>query len=177
MAWSARHDRLNSLRTALVLTTLSMAGAGVATFAAAQPIESPLVGIWRITGWEAKQPNNQVLKAYGEHPGGHWLFSKNGRVMFLIVGEDRKPPSALPPPAAEIARLFATMSAYDASYRVEGSNTVIMHVENAWAPSWVGTSQERTFKIDGNRLTITATVKNPNTGESLDITVTGEREE
>jgi len=91
------------------------------------------------------------------------------------MGEGRKPPVSLPISTEEGAKLYATMSAFDGTYKIEGETNFVVHVENSWAPSWSGTDQHRTFRIDGNNLTITFVTKAPGTGQDLSVTVRGER--
>jgi hypothetical protein len=78
---------------------------------------------------------------------GYVNFSPDGRVMFILTGEGRKPAKTV----EERADLLSTLVAYTGIYRVEGDRW-ITKVDVAWNPEWVGTEQSRNFKIEGNRL-------------------------
>jgi hypothetical protein len=44
-------------------------------------------------------------------------------------------------------------------------NQVLFDVDVSWNESWTGTRQIRTFKLEGNRLMISAEIVNPMTGK------------
>lgn len=85
----------------------------------------------------------------GEKPTGYAIFTPNGRAMFVITADGRKPQTDEKGRAA----LLNTVVAYTGTYRVEG-NRWITKVEVAWNPEWVGTEQERLFRLDGDRLEV-----------------------
>jgi hypothetical protein len=49
--------------------------------------------------------------------------------------------------------LFDRLTAYSGVCRVE-ADEIIVTVDVAWHPSWLGTEQTRFFKLDGDRLSI-----------------------
>ena len=51
--------------------------------------------------------------------------------------------------------LFATMIAYSGSCRIENEARLIIEVDTAWHPAWIGTEQVRFFKVDNGVLSIT----------------------
>jgi hypothetical protein len=88
----------------------------------------------------------------GDSPTGYAIFTAEGRVMFVLTGEGRKPPQTV----QDRADLLNSMAAYTGMYRLEG-NKWITKVDVAWNPEWVGTEQTRFFKLDGERLHVTST--------------------
>ncbi len=149
----------------------------LATSTMAQTAGPPLVGVWKVVGWEAKTASNQSVKLYGDHPGGYYLFSERGHLMFTMIGNNREIPPSAAPTDAEIVKLYATMSAFDGTYKLEDTDKFVIHVEHSWNQSWTRTDQHREFKIDGNSLTVTFTTKNSRTGEDLLVKVSSERAE
>jgi Lipocalin-like domain len=156
--------------------TVALMISAMATSAMAQTTDSPLVGLWKLVSWEAKGPENQTIKTYGEHPGGYYLFTKSGRMIFLMIGNNRTAPATTPPTDAEVTKLYSTLSAFDGTYKVEGNSRFVFHVDDSWNQSWTGTDQTREFKIIGNNLTVTFTTKNTS-GKDIVVTVTSERTE
>ena len=176
MRGSGRYNRAYMFDIASIRVIMPVLLTMVSAQAMAQPVTSPLAGMWKITGWEAKSAANPVIRPYGDHPGGYYYFSAGGHFMFMMAGDNRNTPPPGPLTDGVAARLFATMAALDGTYKVDGDNKFVIHVEHSWNQSWTGTNQNRDFRIDGNRLTITFTAKNV-AGEELFATINAERAE
>jgi hypothetical protein len=161
---------------ALKRAALTVALVALATPAMAQSAGPGLVGVWKITGWEAKTAA-QVARIYGDHPGGYFLFSPGGHFMFTMVGNNREGLSKGLMTDADMVTLFRTMSALDGTYNVQGSDKFVIHVEHSWNQLWTGTDQHREFAINGNSLSVTFKTKNERTGDDLLVTVSAERAE
>jgi hypothetical protein len=85
----------------------------------------------------------------GKNPTGYVIFTPEGRVWFVLTGEGRKPAKTV----EERAALLDSLVAYTGTYRIEGDKW-ITSVEIAWNPAWVGTEQARSFKVEGDRLSV-----------------------
>jgi hypothetical protein len=128
--------------------------AATAVFALVQPAAADdrrqVTGFWKLVSYVVEiQASGQVEPVMGQHPTGYVNFSPEGRVMFILTGEGRKPAKT----TDERADLLNTLVAYTGVYRIEGDRW-ITKVDVAWNPEWVGTEQARNFKIDGNRLQV-----------------------
>ena len=88
----------------------------------------------------------------GQKPTGFAIFTPEGRAMFIVSGEGRKPAKTV----EERADLLSSLVAYTGTYRIEGDKW-ITKVEVAWNPEWVGTEQTRFFKVEGDRLQVLTT--------------------
>ncbi len=109
-----------------------------------------LVGTWRLVSFEVEiQATGQKEPVMGQHPMGYVIFTPDGRAMFLVTGDGRKPAETV----QESADLLNTMIAYTGTHRVEGDKW-ITKVDVAWNPEWVGTEQARFFKVEGDRLQV-----------------------
>lgn len=107
-------------------------------------------GIWKLVSYEVEvQTTGQKLPVMGEKPTGYAIFSTEGRVFFVLTGEGRKSAKT----DQERAELLNTLVAYSGIYRIEGDKWATK-VDVAWNPDWVGTEQVRTFKLDGERLSV-----------------------
>ncbi|MGY3341965.1 MULTISPECIES: lipocalin-like domain-containing protein [unclassified Bradyrhizobium] len=112
-----------------------------------------VIGIWKLVSQEIEiQATGQKEPVFGHSPTGYAIFTAEGRVMFVLTGEGRKPPQTV----EDRADLLNSMAAYTGIYRLEGDKW-ITKVDVAWNPEWVGTEQTRFFKLDGDRLQVTST--------------------
>lgn len=107
-----------------------------------------VVGTWKLVSYEVEvQATGQKIPVMGEKPTGYATFLAKGRAFFLLTGEARKPAKT----DQERAALLNTLVAYTGAYSIEGDHWTI-NVDAAWNPEWVGTSQVRSFKLEGDRL-------------------------
>ena len=110
-----------------------------------------LQGVWRVLSYTLEyQATGRKEAVMGEKPTGYAIFTPETRAMFVITGEGRKPQTDDKGRAA----LLNTLVAYTGRYRIEGDRW-ITKVEVAWNPEWVGSEQERFFRLDGDRLEVT----------------------
>ena len=147
------------------------------------PDPSPLVGLWRLSEIAALYPGGAVDPAiYGHEPVGYLSYAADGHMMVMFAKGDRadlsgKPNSpfaleAIPP--EELAEAFTSFSAYAGTYSVQG-NRVDHHLVLASLPNRVGTRLERTFRLDGDRLTLT-TPETDQSGVAMVYRLTWQRE-
>ena len=107
-----------------------------------------LVGVWQLVSFEMVSPaTGERLAARGEHPSGYIMFTPHGRMSVLITNEGRKPPVT----DQDRADLLQSMVAYAGTYRVDGDNWTTK-VDVAANPVLVGTEQERSFRLQDDKL-------------------------
>ena len=132
-----------------------------------------LAGTWKLVGFENEfQDGSPPREAYGRNPRGVLVLTGDRRFMAIVEAEGRKPPQS----EADRAAAWQSMIAYTGPYRVEG-DLLIVSVDVAWTPAWVGTEQARTFRLEGdNRLRVVSNwVMSPNLGKMTRATATWER--
>ena len=113
---------------------------------------SRLVGSWRVQSYEIEfQDGAERRFPLGPRPNGHLVFGADGRMMAYLEADGRKAPAS----DAERAAAYRTLIAYTGKYRVDGDKW-ITKVDGSWNAEWVGTDQERSFTLEGNRLTVVA---------------------
>jgi hypothetical protein len=111
-----------------------------------------ITGSWRVVSFELEfQDGTEHRFPLGAHPNGYILFGFDGRMMTYLEAEGRKPPQT----DEERSSAYRTLNAYTGRYRVEGDKW-ITRVDGAWNVEWVGTDQERSFVLDGDRLNVVA---------------------
>ena len=69
----------------------------------------------------------------------------------VLEGEGRKSAKAY----GERSALLRTLISYTGKYRIEGDKW-ITKVDSSWNGAWNGTEQERTFRLDGDKLFVTS---------------------
>lgn len=107
-----------------------------------------LVGTWKLLSAQNEyQASGEKEFSRGRNPTGSLIFTREGRMLALLTNEARQPAKTDP----ERADLFNTMVAYAGEFRVEGERWVTK-VDIAWSPALVGTEQQRTYRLDGDRL-------------------------
>ena len=145
--------RFRALAVLLVMPVLS-------SRVAAQD-HATIVGTWQLTSYENEfQDNGERQPGFGTHSHGYLIFTPQGRMMGYLEADGRKVPTT----NEETVAAFTTMAAYTGRYRIEG-NKWITKVDGAWIVQWVGTEQERTFELKGNKLSVmTPWIPNPRLG-------------
>jgi hypothetical protein len=99
----------------------------------------------------------QVSDLFGKQPSGYVVYTPNGRMLLLIVGDknDRPAPeSGVAPTDEQSASLFRTMASYGGTYDFDG-HTVQHHIDISWNQAWTGTTQIRDVQKDGDKLIYT----------------------
>jgi Lipocalin-like domain len=105
-----------------------------------------LIGTWKLISFQiATEDGDERHDVYDAHPRGALILSERRFTAFLTAGEQ--------PRDADRATLFDCLMDYSGGYRVE-ADKIIVAVDIAWHPSWLGTEQTRFFKLDGDKLSI-----------------------
>ncbi len=108
------------------------------------------IGIWKLTSVVGEfQDTGEKIYDWGKNPTGYSVYTAEGRSMFIIESEGRKPPKT----DEDRATLFRTMFAWTGIYRLEGDK-LITKVDVSWNPVFNGTEAVRVFKFEGDRLVI-----------------------
>ena len=111
-----------------------------------------ITGSWRVVSFELEfQDGSERRFPLGTHPNGYLIFGADGRMIAYLEADKRTSPKT----DEERAAAYRTMNAYTGRYRVEGDRW-ITRVDGSWNVEWVGTDQERSFAVDGDRLTVVA---------------------
>jgi hypothetical protein len=126
-----------------------------------------IVGTWKVLSYIREAiPSGAKSDVMGAHPSGYINYGPDGRMMVIIVG-DRKKPVGPVATAEEAKELLSSLISYAGTYTVDSeAKTVTHHIDVSWDESRTGESFERTYKLDGDRLTLTTRPsKDPVTGK------------
>jgi hypothetical protein len=123
----------------------------------AASIQQAVLGTWKLVSYVRQDlPSGATSDVMGPHPSGYINYSSDGRMMVLIVASGRKKPAGPVATPDEAEALIRSMLAYAGTYSLDSeAKTVTHHVEISWDQSRAGTDQVRTYKLEGNHLTLT----------------------
>ena len=111
-----------------------------------------IVGSWKIVSFDIEfQDTGERRPYFGGPANGYGLFTRDGRAMFYLEADKRKPATD----DAKRAIAYRGILAYTGRYRIEGDR-FITSVDGSWNVVWTGTDVGRTFKLAGDRLDIIA---------------------
>ena len=117
-----------------------------------------LVGAWQLLSWENRADDGQVSYPMKTDALGSLLYTADGRfsVMISRAGRARFDSDDLLGGATEEkARAVEGFVAYAGRYSFHGDR-VVHHVELSLFPNWVGTDQQRSVELTGDRLILSA---------------------
>ena len=136
--------------------------------------DAALIGTWKVVAFVREDLATGVKSdAYGARPSGYMHYLPDGRMCVIAVDGERRPPVEQASDA-DRARLFMGMVAYAGTYTVE-DETVTHHIEVSWNQAWTGTDQVRRLRLDGNRLFLTARMRDPDDGREVEYSAEFER--
>lgn len=137
-----------------------------------------LAGTWRLVSFVGEEiPSGVRSDVLGAHPSGYLNYGRDGRMIVIIVGSERRRPAGPVATPEEAAALMRSMLAYAGTYTVDAAaKTVTHHVDVSWDETRTGQSLVRTYSLHGDRLTlITDPSNDPASGRKTVRTVTWER--
>ena len=146
----------------VVFAILALSVSLLAQSAAPAPTVGQLVGTWKLVSIEETTNDGAVRTAtqFGLQPRGFLMYEPDGYMCANIMNTDRPAWKDLAKPTnAEKIKYFDTFIAYCGTYKLDSATSTVTHYpEVAWSPAYVGSTQARPFRLEGNKLIITATV-------------------
>jgi hypothetical protein len=149
----------------------------------AQGGKEAFVGAWKLISIEAIGPDGQrriAVQYMGKNPVGLIIYHPTG-YMSVQYMRDPRPTfasgSARNATLEEIKSAYFGYAAYFGTYEVdEKEGFVIHHIQGSLFPNEVGIDYKRTFKISGDRISLTTPpVKAPSDGLMYSLDLTWER--
>ena len=141
----------------VVLAVLALPGHLPAQAGRAKSIQQAILGTWRLVSYVREDlPSGAKSDVMGPHPSGYINFGSDGRMMVIIVASDRKKPAGAVATPDEAEALIRSMLAYAGTYSIDTqANTITHHVEISWDQTRAGTDQVRSYRLEGEHLTLT----------------------
>lgn len=115
--------------------------------------ESSLVGTWRLDTFELESPDGSISYPYGEALTGYIFYMADGYMSTAFMSANRASNGDEDLARAGAASTYDQFMAYSGRYEVMGDK-ISHYVEVSSLEIWIGSTQERWYKIDGNRLTL-----------------------
>ena len=118
--------------------------------------EADFVGTWRLISMEGRLSDGTVTYPLGADTRGYIMYAPDGYVSVVISGNTR--PSLgtsdlLAGSDEQLAAAARTFISYAGRYSVDGE--LVRHaVDISLFPDWAGGIQERHYRFEGNRLTL-----------------------
>jgi len=143
----------------LLVSMLLLTSCALAQTAA--PTVAQLLGTWKLVSIEDTMTDGKVQPSsqFGSHPHGFIMYEPDGHMCATIANGDRpawKDPAK--PTDAEKIAYYDTFIAYCGTFKLDSATSTVTHYPSvAWTPAYVGSTQPRPFRLEGNRLIITAT--------------------
>jgi hypothetical protein len=122
----------------------------------ARRAESPLVGTWRLSSFELESPDGSITHPYGKLLTGYLFYTTDGWMSSAFMSAERTGDGSNDLERAGATSSYDRFMAYCGRYEVTGDR-IVHHVEVSSLEIWIGSVQERWFKIDGDRLTLLTT--------------------
>src|ERR1700688_3227878 len=123
----------------------------------ANSIQQAILGTWKLVSYVREAvPSGAKSDGMGAHPSGYINYGRDGRMIVIIVGSDRNKPAGAVATPGEAEALIKSMLAYAGTYSIDSqARTITHHVDISWDQSRTGTDQLRTYKLEGDRFTLT----------------------
>jgi lipocalin-like protein len=120
------------------------------------------LGTWQLMSFVRQEvPSGATSDVMGPHPSGFINYGRDGRMMVIITGSDRKKPAGSVATQAELDSLTKGLVSYAGTYSVDVSaRTVTHHIDISWNEVYTGTNQTRNYDLKGDLLRLT-TVPSP----------------
>ena len=134
--------------------------AALAQSAAPAPTAAQLIGTWKLVSIEETiAGKTQTSTLYGAHPVGFIMYQPDGHMCAEL--SNGEPPAwkdlAKATDAQKIA-YYESFIAYCGTFKLDAKTSTLYHYPTvAWTPSYVGSTQPRPFRLEGDKLIITAT--------------------
>lgn len=105
-----------------------------------EQIRSRLIGTWKLVSSVREAiPSGEKVNLLGPSPVGYINYSRDGRMLVLIVRSDRNKPAGSIANAAEAEALFRSMNAYGGTWTIDSDSQITHHVDISWNEHWTGT--------------------------------------
>jgi hypothetical protein len=134
------------------LTTVALAQSG-----SPAPTVAQLVGTWKLVSITDTVAGKAQDSEFGAHPQGFLMYEPDRHMCAVLANGDRPAwkDKAKATDAEKIA-YYDTLIAYCGSYNLDSAASVVTHYPTvAWSPDYVGSTQPRPFRLEGNKLIIT----------------------
>jgi len=140
-------------------------------------LSKQIIGTWKLISWTYDDANGNTINYFGENPTGILMYTESGYMSVHIMKENRrlfKSEGMYDGEADEIVDAFKTYFAYFGKFEENQPGVFTHTVEGGTFPNWLGNTEQRYGKIEGDRL-ILSTPPIPTEGTEIVFNVEWER--
>ncbi len=123
-------------------------------------VATKFIGSWSLTSWTLTAPDGRIEFPYGEDAVGCIIYTAEGRMAAHLMRRQRvlfRSDNRRESTPEERAAAFFDYFSYCGPYTLQpDARTITHHVEACSFPNWVGTDLVRTFRFEGDSLTLWA---------------------
>jgi hypothetical protein len=130
-----------------------------------------ICGFWRLVDVVAFAIPSGAPIDPGGSPAGSIYYDPSGAMLVFMTRGVRPQPAGDILSANECERLMKTMTSYAGRWRLdpdqsEGPDAGVLYhdVDVSWNELWTGSTQRRTFKLEGDRLSVSTSQPDQHTG-------------
>ncbi|ARV59080.1 cylclase [Nostocales cyanobacterium HT-58-2] len=119
--------------------------------------QKQIVGTWRLVSWENRDEQGKVTYPYGKDALGYLVYNADGYMCATLSKKDRPNfpgGDILAGTLEEQAKAVQTYIAYCGKYQVQPDKVVHLPDVSLF-PNYIGTKQERLFKLEKGQLILT----------------------
>ena len=120
--------------------------------------QNSFIGTWRLVSFEHRSADGQISYPWGQDAVGYLMYNKDGYMFVAAMSVNHRKFASEGLKRANTKDKTAapdTYRSYCGRYEVKG-DTVIHHIEVSSFPDWIGVDQERIFKFDGERISLSS---------------------
>jgi hypothetical protein len=112
---------------------------------------SALTGSWALDAFELRSADGSVSHPYGRRLRGYLFYNDDGYMSAAFMNAERRHGGTDDLAEAALESSYDQFMAYTGPYEVRGDK-ITHRVEVSSLEAWIGSVQERWFKLDGDRL-------------------------
>lgn len=125
-------------------------------------LSETIVGAWRLVEQSITLPNNEKIYPLGKDADGFIMYTPDGYMSAQLMAKNRPAYASKDPfvgTTEEMAAAAKGYMAYSGKYEVDDEkNILIHHMEVSMNPTWLGQSQARNIRLEGDYLYITTDI-------------------
>ena len=146
---------------AVVLSILGFSFLFAQNQAGSAGIQAKLIGTWKLVSTEEKLRDGRTrpYPDLGPEASGYLIYTSDGHMCAALMKPGRPQWSHSPDQATDVEKVSAASgyTSYYGKYRVDEKRQIIQHLpEVSLYPNFIGTTQVRPYRLEGNRMTFSA---------------------
>jgi hypothetical protein len=142
----------------LSVSVVLLAQLALAQSGSPPPSVSDLLGTWQLVSVEGTVTGQaKPALPYGAHPVGFLMYQADGHMCAELTNKDAAAANHLKATDAQKIAYYESFIAYCGTFKLDAQKSTVYHYPTvAWSPAYLGSTQPRPFRLQGDKLIITA---------------------